>query len=177
MCFCIFFWLSWKFQFKIWPVYMCQCPTVSWCWGCSCPCLWLGAAAPSSLFAIFLFHKFYTPICHISPFCSFLLFLSIHLWSDKSFIFVLKFQLIPYAWICYFLGASDSLILLGIIPDENLFFPCRLEAFSIFWWILNVRNFFFYFIFTYQWSSKIFQLRFLLLHYFGDPSHFSGGKF
>ena len=34
--------------------YMCLCLTASWSWGCSCPCLQLGAAAPSSLFAIIL---------------------------------------------------------------------------------------------------------------------------
>ena len=33
---------------------MCLCPTASWWWGCSCPCLWLGPAAPSTLFAITL---------------------------------------------------------------------------------------------------------------------------
>ena len=60
MCLCIFFWFSWKFWFKIRPVYMQMslscCILILLprfcCW--FCPCLWLGAAAPSSLSAILI---------------------------------------------------------------------------------------------------------------------------
>ena len=42
---------------------MCLCPTESWRWGYSCPCLWLGMAAPSSLFAITLPYMCIASIC------------------------------------------------------------------------------------------------------------------
>ena len=54
--------------------YKCYCPPASWscCW--FCPCLWLGAAAPFSLFAILIGYIYNPPtvICHISSLWNFL---------------------------------------------------------------------------------------------------------
>ena len=98
----------------------CLCPATSWCWGCSCPCLWLCAAAPSSLFAIFLFYKSYTPICHISPFLQ-LIPATFYLQCDKSIILFLNLNL-PQT-----LEIDTSWQLVTIL------FLSRLEAFPICW--------------------------------------------
>ena len=62
---------------------MCLCLTASWGWGYSCPCLQLGMAAPSSLFAISLPYMLCLSIPNMIK-----LFTQFH-----------KFQHVPNVWI------------------------------------------------------------------------------
>ena len=102
---------------------MCLCLTASWWWGYSCPCLWLGTAAPSSLFAIILAHMLCLPIPNV-----------INLFTQLR-----KFQHVPNVWIlwlsdgksCSFFHKTSNLVcwltskiflsksLTGVLDDEN----------------------------------------------------------
>ena len=100
---------------------MCLCLTASWGWGCSCPCLQLGAAAPSSLFAIVLL---YNPYMSHSFFLQFSYFLAI---PDMINLYLLlsKFNS------SQMLEFDDSWKLMA-----KLFLLCELEIFSH----LNLRS-------------------------------------
>ena len=124
-----------KFDQFIW---ICHCPAASWFGCCSncwfCLCLWLGATAPSSLFAIFLtyIYNFFCSYLYLSdPYmlhfllCGFSRFLPFYpSRHDKLTVVYLLFSKFNSSQILEF---DDSwkliitMILSGIIPDKKPF--------------------------------------------------------
>ena len=101
----------------------CLCPATSWCWGCSCPCLQFGVAAPSSLFSIFLFYTYSIPTL---IYCVFFLwtFLFIHPRHNK---FTVVYLLLSKFNLFQMLEFDTSWEL------ATALFLSRSEAFPIFW--------------------------------------------